>query len=95
MALPDAREELLTMGLFGKKAPPTQPGRPASRTIPTLEPDYFESIHQRLAAVGGSLTSTQIADGVGNAIYNSGSGSLEGSYTTKAARDFGSPATVG
>jgi hypothetical protein len=76
------------MGLFGKKTPPAQPTRPASRTILTLEPDYFESIRQRLAAAGGSLTSTQIAAGVGNAVYNTGSSYLERTYATRAAREF-------
>lgn len=76
------------MGLFGKKTAATQPSRPASRTIPTLDPDYFESIHQRLIANGGSLSSTAIAAGVGNAIYNTGSSYLEKTYATRAARDF-------
>jgi hypothetical protein len=76
------------VALFGKKAAPTQPPRPASRTIPTLDPDYFESIHQRLIANGGSLNSTTISAGVGNAIYNTGSSYLEKAYATRAARDF-------
>lgn len=76
------------MGLFSKKTPPAQPPRPASRTISTLDPEYFESIRQRLVAAGGSLTSTQIAAGVANAIYNTGSSYLERTSATRAARDF-------
>jgi hypothetical protein len=76
------------MGLFGKKEPLSQPPRPAARTIPTLEPNYFESIHARLVANGGSDTSTEIAYGVGNAIYNSGLKFLDSTYATKAATNF-------
>ena len=75
------------MGLF-KKDPPRQPSRPSSRTIPVLEPAYFESIHQRLVANGGSDSSTEIAYGVGNAIFNVGMKALEGSYASKQAKDF-------
>jgi hypothetical protein len=42
-----------------------------------LEPNYFESIHARLVANGGSDTSTEIAYGVGNAIYEGYSRWLE------------------
>lgn len=76
------------MGLFSKKAPPAQPPRPAGRTIPVLEPAYFESIHQRLAANGGTDSSTEIAYGVGNAIFNTGMKALHGSHASKAAKDF-------
>lgn len=76
------------MGLFGKRAAPVQPPRPASRTIPTLEPTYFDSIHSRLIANGGSLSSTTIAAGVSNAIYNTGSSFLEKTGATRAANGF-------
>lgn len=76
------------MGLFSKKAPPAQPPRPASRTIPVLEPAYFESIHQRLIANGGNDSSTEIAYGVGNAIFNVGMKVLNGSYASRQAKDF-------
>lgn len=76
------------MGLFGKKLPPVQPSRPASRTIPTLEPDFFESIHRRLVANGGSDSSTNIAFGVGNAIFNTGSNYLQKTFASKALKDF-------
>lgn len=76
------------MGIFGKKQPPVQPPRPANRTISTLEPEYFESIHTRLIANGGSDSSTEIAYGVGNAIFNTGSNYLEKTHASKALRDF-------
>ena len=76
------------MGLFGKKAAPVQPPRPSSRIIPMLEPDYFESIHRRLIANGGDLSSTTIAAGVGNAIYNVGGSYLEKAGAIREARDF-------
>lgn len=76
------------MGLFSKKEPPTQPPRPSSRTIPVLDPDYFESIHQRLVANGGSDSSTEIAYGVGNAIFNVSIKALNASYASRQAKDF-------
>ena len=60
----------------------------ASRTIPTLEPAYFKSIHARLVANGGSDTSTNIAFGVGNAIFNTGANYLQKTFATKALKDF-------
>jgi hypothetical protein len=53
-----------------------------------MEPEYFESIHTRLGANGGSDSSTEIAYGVGNAIFNTGSNHLEKTYAAKALRDF-------
>ena len=76
------------MGLFSKKEPPRQPPRPSSRTIPVLEPDYFELIHQRLVENGGTNGSTEIAYGVGNAIFNVGMKVLNGSNASRAAKDF-------
>jgi len=77
------------MGIFGgKKQLPVQPARPASRTLPALEPNYFESIHSRLIANGGSGTSTDIAFGVGNAIFNAGSNFLQKTHASKALREF-------
>ncbi len=76
------------MPLFAKKQPPMQPQRPQYRTIPTLEPDYFESIHRRLIANGGSDSATEIAYGVGNAIYNTGSDFLRKVYASRALHDF-------
>ena len=76
------------MGLFAKNRPPVQPPRPASRTIPTLEPDFFESIHARLIANGGSDSSTDIAFGVSNAIFNTGSNYLQKTYASKTLKDF-------
>ncbi len=76
------------MGLFGSRKPPSQPPRPSTRTIPTLEPEYFESIHSRLVRNGGSDSSTEIAHGVGNAIFNMGLKYLRGTYDSKSARDF-------
>ena len=76
------------MGLFSKKEPPSQPPRPASRTLPILEPQFFESIHERLVANGGSDSSTEIAVGVGNAIFNTGMKFLQQTNASKASRDF-------
>jgi hypothetical protein len=77
------------MGLFSRNTTQAQPPqRPATRTIPTLDPDYFESIHRQLLANGGSLSSTTIAAGVGNAIYNAGLSYLEKTHAARAARDF-------
>lgn len=76
------------MGLFGSRTPPTQPARPSSRVIPTLDPDFYESIHTRLTRNGGSDSSTEIAYGVGNAIFNTGLKYLRGIYDNKAAKDF-------
>jgi len=76
------------MSIFGKKQLPIQPPCPASRTIPKLEPGYFESIYSRLIANGGSGTSTEIAYGVGNAIFNTGSNYLQQTNASKALRDF-------
>ena len=76
------------MGLFGRTDPPSQPSRPKARTIPTLDPEYFESIHRRLIANGGSAEVTEIAYGVGNAIYNTGLKVLRLSYATKTAKAF-------
>lgn len=76
------------MGIFGKKTPPTQPPRPATRTIPQLDPDFFESIQSRLAANGGSESVDNIAFGVGNAIFNTGSKYLQQTYANKQLKDF-------
>jgi hypothetical protein len=81
-------EEADTIGLFSKKEPPRQPPRPSSRTIPVLEPDYFELIHQRLVENGGTDGSTEIAYRVGNAIFNVGMKALNGSNASRAAKDF-------
>jgi hypothetical protein len=68
------------MGLFSKKA--------SRRSIPLLEPDYFEEIHERLRANGGSLTSTQIAESVANALYNTGSSYLARIDDVRGSREF-------
>jgi hypothetical protein len=59
------------MALFAKKTP-VQPPRPANRIIPTLWPDYYQSIHDRLVANGGTDSVGAIAFGVGNAIFSTG-----------------------
>lgn len=74
------------MGLFSSK--PRTPSRPQSRTIPTLEPDYFDDIERRLKANGGSDSSTAIACGVGNAIYNKGLQFLDAVGDRRKAREF-------
>ncbi len=78
------------MGLFGKNKTrsPVQPSRPASRTIPTLEPDYFQSIHVRLAANGGSDSATEIAYGVGTAIFNTALTYFQKTNSSYVKRDF-------
>lgn len=72
------------MGLFSKRTPAVQPPTPATRTIPLLYPEYFDSIHTRLIANGGSNSASEIAVGVANAIFNTAGRVLHGSD----ARDF-------
>ena len=74
------------MGLFGGRTP-VQPPRPDARAIPQLDPEYFDSIRDRLTASGGSATSTEVAASVANAIYNTGIRFLQSSNRS-AARDF-------
>ena len=74
------------MGLFGNRTP-IQPPRPDARAIPQLDPDYFESIRDRLVGSGGSATVTDVAASVANAIYNTGLRFLQNT-NRGAARDF-------
>ena len=42
----------------------------ATSSIPVLYPGFFQDIHERLVANGGSDTEEEIGFGVGNAIFN-------------------------
>lgn len=59
-----------------------------TRSIPTLNPDYYIEIHRAITANGGTDTVTEVAAGVANAMYNTGMTYFEKLGDRRARRSF-------
>jgi len=70
--------------MFGRKKPPVA----STRSIPTLEPDFFSEVQASIRAYGGTDSYSDVAWGVGNAIYNTGQNYFERLDDRRASRDF-------